>query len=173
MDGNGGFAHPSAGVNDCQSASQRKQHEDEIDAATITFCADKTRWQVVEALQNHQVASLPSLNAEDLVNNPHLQARQAFNQHPHPEVGKRSMLNPPWLLHNRPNGLGTAAPLLGQYTDQVLEDLLQLNAKQRADLKAQGVIESAEPPNQASQAEMLRAAGVMLKDKQAEQGSLG
>jgi crotonobetainyl-CoA:carnitine CoA-transferase CaiB-like acyl-CoA transferase len=47
----------------------------------------------------------------------------------------------PWRLTNRPNGIGSYAPLLGEHTDEVLENLLQLDAKERAALRAAGVVE--------------------------------
>ncbi len=134
-----------AGDSRFATAKLRKRYEAEIDAAIEAFCASRTRWQITEIFQANGVAALPSLSAEDLVKNPHLQARQAFNQHDHPEVGPRSMQNAPWLLSNCPNGLGQAAPLLGQHTEQVLQSVLRFDSSKITALKAKGVIESASP----------------------------
>jgi crotonobetainyl-CoA:carnitine CoA-transferase CaiB-like acyl-CoA transferase len=81
------------------------------------------------------------MSMRDLLADPHLNARNCFTHWPHPEVGERALMGPPWRLTNRPNGTGSHAPLLGQHTDAVLAELLGLDAEQRARLRAAGVVE--------------------------------
>jgi crotonobetainyl-CoA:carnitine CoA-transferase CaiB-like acyl-CoA transferase len=81
------------------------------------------------------------MSMRDLLDNAHLKARQCFTYWEHPEVGQRPLMGAPWRFTNRPNGLGSHAPLLGQHTDAVLEALLGLDVEQRAQLRAEGVVE--------------------------------
>ncbi len=84
---------------------------------------------------------MPSLDSKALAEDAHLQARGVFTAWPHGEVGVRTLMGVPWRLARRPNGLGMAAPLLGEHTDAVLERLLGLDALERSRLREAGIIE--------------------------------
>jgi crotonobetainyl-CoA:carnitine CoA-transferase CaiB-like acyl-CoA transferase len=119
----------------------RKANEDALDAVLGEWCAGRDKWDITHALQAAGVPAFPSLDSRELQSDTHLLARQAFTHWPHPEVGVRTMMGAPWHLAHRPNGLGKAAPLLGEDTDAVLERLLGLDAAQREALRAAGAIE--------------------------------
>jgi crotonobetainyl-CoA:carnitine CoA-transferase CaiB-like acyl-CoA transferase len=124
-----------------RAAAARKAHEDALDALLGAWCAAHDKWEVTRVLQSAGVPALPSLDSRELHGNPHLLAREAFTHWPHREVGVRPMMGPPWRFARRPNGLGKAAPCLGEDTDAVLERLLGLDAEARAALRARGAIE--------------------------------
>jgi crotonobetainyl-CoA:carnitine CoA-transferase CaiB-like acyl-CoA transferase len=119
----------------------RKVHEDALDALLAAWCRTRDRWAITEALQAQGVAAYPCLTTKDLAESPQLEARGLFTRWPHPEVGVQTLLGAPWRLARRPNGVGGAAPLLGQHTDVVLERILGLDAAKRAELRAQGIVE--------------------------------
>jgi crotonobetainyl-CoA:carnitine CoA-transferase CaiB-like acyl-CoA transferase len=121
--------------------SARKANEAALDDILGTWCATRERWAITRALASAGVPAFPSMSMRDLLADPHLNARNCFTHWPHPEVGERALMGPPWRLTNRPNGTGSHAPLLGQHTDAVLAELLGLDAEQRARLRAAGVVE--------------------------------
>jgi benzylsuccinate CoA-transferase BbsF subunit len=122
-------------------AAARKANEAELDRLLAAWCERRDRWEVTRTLQAHGVPAFPSMSMADLIADPHLQERACFTYWVHPEVGQRTLMGAPWRLANRPNGLGNHAPLLGQHTDEVLETLLHIDAAERAQLRAAGVME--------------------------------
>jgi crotonobetainyl-CoA:carnitine CoA-transferase CaiB-like acyl-CoA transferase len=123
------------------NAAARKANEGELDRLLSAWCVDRDPWEITKRLQDHAVPAFPSMSMAALLADPHLQARQCFTYWDHPEVGRRTLMGAPWRLTHRPNGIGSYAPLLGEHTDEVLETLLQIGAKARAELRAAGVVE--------------------------------
>ena len=70
-------------------------------------------------------------------------ARRALVEMEHPRAGKVKMVGVPVRLSDTPGSVRTPAPLLGEHTDLVLEDLLGLSAREVHDLRSAGVIGSA------------------------------
>ncbi|MEE8394480.1 MAG: CoA transferase [bacterium] len=122
-------------------AAGRKAAEDMLDKAIGAWCAGRDRWEATRILQGQGVPAFPCLSARDLVADPHLEARGALTRYPHPEAGARPLMGAPWRLAHRPPANRTAAPLLGEHTDDVLQNLLGRNAAQRAELRKLGAIE--------------------------------
>lgn len=121
-------------------AAARKANEAELDELLSEWCAHRDAWEITKLLQDHAVPAFPSMSMAALLADPHLQSRR-FTHWDHPEVGQRTLMGAPWRLTNRPNGIGSYAPLLGEHTDEVLETLLQMGAEERAELRTAGVVE--------------------------------
>ena len=66
---------------------------------------------------------MPSLHAADLDVDPHLNQRGLIERLPHPAVGERAHVGIPWLLTDGPNGVRRPAPMLGQHTDEILQEM--------------------------------------------------
>jgi crotonobetainyl-CoA:carnitine CoA-transferase CaiB-like acyl-CoA transferase len=122
-------------------AAARKANESALDQLLSAWCATRERWSITTTLATAGVPAFPSMSMQDLINDPHLLARNCFTHWHHPEAGQRTLMGPPWRLTNRPNGLGSHAPLLGEHTDAVLTELLGLDGEQRARFRADGVVE--------------------------------
>ena len=122
------------------TATARKTNEDVLDQILTEWTVTREKWDVTHRLQAVGVAAFPSMSGKDLVEDPHLNAREFFVRLAHPEVGVRTHLGIPWLLTNAPNGVRSPAPLLGQDTDQVMHDVLGYSAQQIANLKAERVL---------------------------------
>jgi crotonobetainyl-CoA:carnitine CoA-transferase CaiB-like acyl-CoA transferase len=103
--------------------SDRKTNEDELEAAISTFTINQDVWQLTEQLQAIGVAAYPSLSCPELEVNPQLVARNFWERFDHPEVGTRTHSGVPWLNHNAPNGVIRRAPLLGEHTAEILDQL--------------------------------------------------
>jgi crotonobetainyl-CoA:carnitine CoA-transferase CaiB-like acyl-CoA transferase len=123
------------------NAAARKINEAALDQLIGAWCATRQRCEITRLLAPAGVPAFPSMSMRDLLHDPHLDTRGCFTHWLHPEVGKRPLMGAPWRFTNRPNGVGSHAPLLGEHTDAVLAALLGLDAEQRARLRAEGVVE--------------------------------
>ena len=123
-----------------RDAAARKAHEDRLDEIISVWCAPKTAWEVTERLQALGVPAFPSLDTREVAEDKHLEARGYFAQAPHPEVGVRKHTGVPWRLRNRPSAVVGPAPLLGQHTDEVLQEVLGMEKAEIDRLRGEGVL---------------------------------
>ena len=108
------------------SQAARKSNEDELDSLIENWTASRDKWQVTELLQEVGVPAMPSLDAQELELDPHLNDRGFIERLEHPLIGKMAHTGIPWLLSGRQRG-ENPAPMLGQHTDEILSSLLQLS----------------------------------------------
>ncbi len=118
-----------------QTAQDRKANEDALEELLTTWTQDRGKWDVTTTLQAARVAAFPSMNSKDLADDPHLNARGFFSRLEHAEVGVRTHTGMPWRLSNAPNGVQAPAPLIGNDTNYVMQDLLGYSAEEIAKLK--------------------------------------
>ncbi|MCZ6841511.1 MAG: CoA transferase [SAR324 cluster bacterium] len=123
-----------------RTAQARKANEGVLDEIISAWCAPRERWELTRRLQDAGVPAFPSLSTKDLAEDPHLHARSYFGHAPHPEVGELLHTGLPWRMRNRPSGVIGPAPLLGEHTDEVLNDVLGLEGEEIARLRAEGVL---------------------------------
>tara|TARA_B100001758_G_scaffold40640_1_gene31725 strand:- start:5923 stop:8310 length:2388 start_codon:yes stop_codon:yes gene_type:complete len=122
------------------SQADRKSSEDELDSLIANWTASRDKWQVTELLQEVGVPAMPSLDAQELELDPHLNDRGFIERLEHPLIGKMAHTGIPWLLSAGGNGVRTPAPMLGQHTDEILSSLLQLSPPEIQDLRDKGVL---------------------------------
>ncbi|OGP51798.1 MAG: hypothetical protein A2Y79_04530 [Deltaproteobacteria bacterium RBG_13_43_22] len=128
-------------ANDSRFADRnsRKKHEPELDEIIGNWIRQRDRdWMVNEFCQAG-LAAAPSRDGRDMVADRHLRKRKAFVTVHHPEIGKLELPGPPFRIE----GLETpvvCAPLLGEHNDYVLGELLGLDDKEIAELRAKDII---------------------------------
>ncbi len=118
-----------------RTARARKTNEDALEQLLTGWTSTRDKWDVTRTLQAVGVAAFPTMTSKDIAEDPHLEARGFFSRLAHPELGARTHTGIPWLLTNTPNGVRAPAPLLGQDTDQVMQDVLGYAAQEIAQLK--------------------------------------
>ena len=123
------------------NAAARKQNEDALDALIGEWCGVRDRWDVTRLMQAQGVPAIPVLDSKDLEEDPHMLARDCFHRFPHPEVGTRNLMGMPWQVASVPKGNGGGAPLLGEHTDEILEQVLGVDQAERRRLREAGVVE--------------------------------
>jgi formyl-CoA transferase len=103
--------------------------------------ADKTRMQAVELLAPAGIVAGPSLRAEEVVDDPHVAARNMLVEVPRTD-GEPPYLVPgnPVKLSNMAEGPETRVPWVGEHTDEVLRAELGLTDDRLSELRATNVI---------------------------------
>jgi crotonobetainyl-CoA:carnitine CoA-transferase CaiB-like acyl-CoA transferase len=77
---------------------------------------------------------------EQALNDPHTSAREMVRSLPHPTAGEVKMLGIPFRFSDTPATIRRAPPTLGQHTEQVLRDVLELSDVRIGELRAARVI---------------------------------
>jgi crotonobetainyl-CoA:carnitine CoA-transferase CaiB-like acyl-CoA transferase len=117
----------------------RKRHEEILDEIIGNWISQRDRDWTVNEFCRAGLAAAPSRDGQDLYADRHLRARKAFVNVNHPEIGSLELPGPPVRIE----GLETpaiCAPRLGEHNEYVLGELLGLNEKEIADLRAKDVI---------------------------------
>jgi hypothetical protein len=119
----------------------RQAREDELDAGIRAWTAVRTAWDVAGRLQAAAIPAGPVLRSDDLIFDPHLEARGFFQVIDQPEAGVRPF---PRQLVARFSGMTAGitrhAPLLGEHNAEVLQELLSVSDEEYAALWADDVI---------------------------------
>jgi crotonobetainyl-CoA:carnitine CoA-transferase CaiB-like acyl-CoA transferase len=118
----------------------RLRNEDALEEIIGTWTAAQDPGELTELLQRAHVAAHTVATNRDLAESEHLEAAGAFVRHPHPEVGSRQHLGPPWRLNRHASGAAAAAPCLGADTDQVLRDVCGYGEADIVRLRATGAL---------------------------------
>ena len=108
-----------------------------IEAATRT----RTTAAWMEALEAAGVPCAPVNTIDQVFADPQVQARGMKIRMPHPLAGEDvRLVGSPLHLSRTPVSYRRAPPTLGQHTDEVLAEMLDLDESERATLRDQGII---------------------------------
>lgn len=99
------------------------------------WTADYDAYDLMHLLQEHGIAAMPSMAAEDILTDEHTKARGLFTTMEHPTMGEFVTMQPAWHFSKTPAEIVKASPLLGEDNDSVFTDLLGLSAEEYEHLK--------------------------------------
>ncbi len=105
----------------------RWKNQEELDSHIEQWTMNYTPYEVTEMLQKVGVAAFPSLSNRDLVEDPHLNEREFFEEWDHPEIGKRKYDGLLWKMSKTPGKINRHAPLVGEHNDYVFGELLGMS----------------------------------------------
>jgi formyl-CoA transferase len=103
--------------------TSRAANADFIRSTIENWLADKTRAQAEELLGEQGVPSGPVFTAEDVFEDPHIQARNMLVDIDDPIAGPRKYARSPLHLSSTPEIPTEPAPGLGEHTDSILKEL--------------------------------------------------
>lgn len=134
-------ATPRHRLDDAVAAVLGSPVDDAVGA--LTRAASETEADALAAeLQAHGVAAYTVRDGRDLVDHdPQLAARDFYPTQVHPRVGEVRVEGIVARLIGTPGRLATPAPLLGEHTDQLLEEILGLDHDRIRLLHEQGALE--------------------------------
>jgi formyl-CoA transferase len=107
----------------------RVKHAQVVDALVGEWCAQRTKVEAMEPLQNDGVPAGAVFDTQELMEDPHLRKRGMFATVDHPTRGKFAI--PGWPVKMSGSRVPVkSAPLLGQHTEEVLSEWLGLSAEE-------------------------------------------
>jgi crotonobetainyl-CoA:carnitine CoA-transferase CaiB-like acyl-CoA transferase len=95
-------------------------------------------WEAI--FEAHDVPHAPVLDVSQVLEHPQAQARGLVTEVVHSALGRMRTTGRAINLPAHPDARPTAAPLLGEHTDEVLRDLLGATPEQIAAWRADGVV---------------------------------
>ena len=122
-------------------AGWREHMDDILRPGVKEWAADKTNIEACRALADAGVAAGPCLTAQQVIDDPHVAARNMLMEIPRPEGGD-PVLTPgyPIKMSRVSEGPDVRMPWLGEHTNEVLAAELGLDDARIEQLRAEGVI---------------------------------
>jgi len=111
-------------MEDLRTSSGRRARQDEMDAMISEWSRDKDCFAAMHLLQRAGVPAGAVQRPSDLLVDPQLESNGHFWPLDHPELGTCLYNGPSFRLSRTPAQLRSSAPLLGQDTRRVLNELL-------------------------------------------------
>ena len=133
-------------LTDLDTEARRARH-DTIDAAITAWTSAQSPRPAMERLQVRGVIAALVSDGRDLVEDPHLAARDFWAEVDQPEVGRRRYPGNPITLSETPVVHRRGAPMLGEHNAEVFGGLLGLSVAELEGLQDDGVIAD-EPPSE-------------------------
>lgn len=112
---------------------------EEITAAVTAWTKNLTREQICYLCDKNQVAAAPLRDVMELLNDVHLRERGFLTERT-TEAGVVALPNSPMRYEGSALRELTDPPELGEHTDEILQELLDLKAAELADLRAAGAL---------------------------------
>ncbi len=104
----------------------RAKNAPEVDALVGAWCSQRTKIEAMETLQKAGVPAGAVLDTQELSEDPNLRKRGMFAPISHKTRG--DMVMPGWPVKMSASNVKiTAAPILGEHTEQVLKEWLQMS----------------------------------------------
>ena len=119
--------------------ARRVQHEQEIDDVIASWTSSHDAQEVLRQLEAASVPSGPIYNVEDMVADPHFQARGLFEE---VDIDGRPLKIPALIpkLSETPGGTSWPGPEVGSHNEEVLKDLLGMSDDDVSALRGAGII---------------------------------
>jgi crotonobetainyl-CoA:carnitine CoA-transferase CaiB-like acyl-CoA transferase len=121
-------------------AQQRLRNAAEIDAIMGHWISQRTLDEALAVFEEAGVAAAPIYDAKQLLDDPQLQARNAYPAIEDPELGSMRVQGPVPRFSATPGQVTHLGPRLGEHNAEVYADLLGLDAGRLAELHERGVI---------------------------------
>ena len=124
-------------------ALSRWEHRDELDEFVGAATGEWDHCELMHALQSVGVPAGAVLNNKQMLLDPHLRARGAYETVAHhPDTGMPPLpyASRPWKMSATPGGTRSPAPLMGEHNRHVLSEILGKPGEELITLEEEGVI---------------------------------
>ena len=118
----------------------RVRNGNATNAAIETETVRYTTAELVERLAAAGVPVAPVHDRESVINDPQVRHRELVVETVHPSAGRVRSVRPPVRFAKTPSGLHRHAPRFGEHTDEVLTEILGVEAERLTALRAEGAI---------------------------------
>ena len=126
-------------VNDSRfdNINVRRANQGEMWDLLTEFASNYTKRELMGILNEINVPCGPIMSTTDLANDDHVKLREMYVELDHPERGKWYNLGCPMKLSDSPVEV-TRSPLLGEHTEEILEEILGYKSREIDELKEAG-----------------------------------
>jgi formyl-CoA transferase len=118
----------------------RGQNQKLLDDIIAEWTATLDSRTLLALMQENGIAAGLVYKVEDMLEDPHYQARGSIVSAPHPVFGEVKMQAPAPRLTETPGAVAWPGPALGEHTDEILSRVLGLSGEEIAALRASGVV---------------------------------
>ena len=119
---------------------KRRDRREEVNAMLSAVTESKTVEELVAIFTEHQVPHAPILGITEALAQPQIVARDMVVETEHPTLGKIPIINRPIKYPGTHQAPPSAPPVLGQHTDEILKDILELSAEQIDRLRGLNIV---------------------------------
>ena len=119
---------------------KRRDAREEVNAIVSEFTRRHTVDELVAIFTAHEVPHAPILGVTEALSQPQAVARQMVVETEHASLGTIPIVNRSIRFTDADQGVPEAPPVLGQHTDAILGEVLDLSPERIAALRAAGVV---------------------------------
>ncbi len=119
---------------------KRRDAREEVNAILSAFTERHAVDELVALFTAHEVPHAPILGVSEALSQPQALARELVVETRHAVLGPIPIVNRPIRFTDAPQPVPDAPPVLGQHTDAILEEVLDLSPERIAALKAGGIV---------------------------------
>ena len=123
-----------------RSLEDRLENYDRFLSEMNELMRTRSTRQWLKALEAGNVMCCPVNDIKQVVNDPHVQAREMVLEVEHPEAGRLKVVGTPMKFSRTPCRIEKASPDLGQHTEEVLRDFLGLSEEEIQELRQAKVV---------------------------------
>ena len=99
------------------------QYPEEAESLIAPWFKEHDKDEILQLCLENRIPCAPVLTMDEVLESPHLLARRWFREIDHPRVRTLKYPGPPVRLHGSPLKVSGPAPMLGEHSDNVLDDL--------------------------------------------------
>lgn len=118
----------------------RTENHKVLEAILIKAFKTKTRDEWFKIFDENKMIYGAVNNIEQVITDPHFNERQMFVEVQHPRLGKLKVVGTPMKFSRTSCQIEKASPDLGEHTEEVLREKLNLNREEISNLRSEGVI---------------------------------
>ena len=117
-----------------------EEYPDEVDALVTPWLKQHTKKELLDICIRNRIPFAPELSIDELMESPHLNERGFFVEVNHPEIGKLKYPGAAAEFSETRSMIRRAAPLLGEHTELVCKEILEMDDEEVAQLVMEGVL---------------------------------
>ena len=118
----------------------RIKHRGEVNGMVADWTSSMTRDEALDICSKAEVPCGPVYGIDEIFEDPHYAARGSILRFQDERIGELAIPNVVPILRGTPGEVKWLGPSLGQHTDEVLADILGLDAGKTAALRERGVV---------------------------------
>ncbi len=122
------------------SLEKRRDAREEVNELVASRTRERTVEELSVLFEEHHVAHAPILGVTDALTQPQAKVREMVVETEHATLGTIPIVNRSIKFPGSEQPVPTAPPVLGQHTDEILSDVLELSAERIESLRAGKIV---------------------------------